>query len=193
MIVAAIVHRNDPRSGVGDSRSWVVAPLTEVTGFSRDCLLELLPMPPPKPSPSALSWSLRAGAAYDAVFALLFVAFPGWISTTFRLPLPGERFYLWLIAVFLLSLAGFYFLVARDPGHHFEFVRLAIAIRLLGAAVIAAAAAGRPDLTGLYAIAAGDLAFGLAHLVCARAFAPLAPLTPLAPDAATPQPRSATP
>jgi hypothetical protein len=131
-------------------------------------------MPPRRPSPSALSWSLRAGAAYDAVFALLFVVFPAQLGATFRLPLPGERFYLWLIAVFLLSLAGFYTLVARDPGRHRDFVRLAIAIRLLGAAVIAAAAVGRPDLASLYAIAAGDLVFGIAHLVLARDRAPRA-------------------
>lgn len=169
-------------------RGWRVtilggAPRTEFTGFSSNCLLELLLMPPRTYSPSALSWSLRAGAAYDAVFAFLFVAFPGWISTTFRLPLPGERFYLWLIAVFLLSLAGFYILVARDPGRNRDFVRLAIAIRLLGAAVIAAAALGRPDLGSLYAIASGDLAFGLAHLAFSRALAPVAPSAPGAPPA----------
>lgn len=125
-------------------------------------------MPPRRPSPSALAWSLRAGAAYDAVFAFLFVAFPAQLGATFRLPLPGERFYLWLIAVFLVSLAGFYALTARDPVRHREFVRLAIAIRFLGASVIAVAALGRPDLAGLYAVAAGDLAFGLLHFAFAR-------------------------
>ncbi len=129
-------------------------------------------------SPAALSWSLRAGAVYDAAFAVLFVAFPGWISTAFRLPLPGERFYLWLIAVFLLSLAGLYLLIARDPSRYRDFVRLAIAIRLLGAAVIAAAALGRADLASLYAIAAGDLAFGLAHLAFSRSLVPVAPSAP---------------
>jgi len=135
-------------------------------------------MPPRRPSPSALSWSLRAGAAYDAVFALLLVAFPAEISGTFRLPLPGERFYLWLIAVFLFSLSGFYVLLARDPGRQRDFVRLAIAIRLLGAVVIAAAAVGRPDLGSLYGIASGDLAFGLAHLAFARALPATAPPDP---------------
>lgn len=135
-------------------------------------------MPPRRYPPTALSWSLRAGAAYDAAFAILFVAFPGWISATFRLPLPGERFYLWLIAVFLLSLAGLYLLVARDPLRCRDFVRLAIAIRLLGAVVIAAAALGRPDLASLYGIAAGDLAFGLAHLAFSRALASGAPPAP---------------
>ncbi len=131
-------------------------------------------MPSRSDSPTALSWSLRAGAAYDALFAFLFVVVPGWIGSTFRLPLPGERFYLWLIAVFLLSLAGLYILIARDPVRYRDFVRLAIAIRLLGAVVIAAAAVGRPDLGSLYLIAAGDLAFGLAHLALSR---PLPPTT----------------
>ncbi len=131
-------------------------------------------MPPRSDSPTALSWSLRAGAAYDALFAFLFVFFPGWIGSTFRLPLPGERFYLWLIAVFLLSLAGLYCLIARAPARYRDFVRLAIAIRLLGAVVIAAAALGRPDLASLYLIAAGDLAFGLTHLALSR---PLPPTT----------------
>jgi hypothetical protein len=138
-------------------------------------------MPPRRYSPKALSWSLLAGAAYDAAFAFLFVAFPGWLSATFRLPLPGERFYLWLIAVFLLSLAGFYLLVARDPDRDRDFVRLAIAIRLLGAAVIAAAALGRDDLWSLYAIAFGDLAFGLAHFAFSRSLPGSAPPVPNAP------------
>jgi len=114
---------------------------------------------------------------------MLLVVFPGQIGATFRLPLPPERFYLWLIAFFLLALAAFYLLVARDPARYRDFVRLAIATRLLGAAVIAAAALGRPDLGGLYGIAFGDLAFGLAHLAFSRALVPLAPVAPGAPPA----------
>ncbi len=125
-------------------------------------------MPPRRFSPTALSWSLRAGAAYDALFALLLAAFPRQIAAVFRLPLPGERFYLWLIAVFLLSLGVFYILVARKPAERRDFLRLAIATRLVGAAVIGAAAVGRPDLGGLWAIAGGDLLFGAAHLALSR-------------------------
>lgn len=124
-------------------------------------------MPARRSSSTALSWSLRAGAAYDALFALLLFAFPGPIAGLFRLPLPGERFYLWLIALFLLSLGAFYILVAREPLALRAFVRLAIAIRLAGGVVIGAAALGRPDLAGLWAIAAADLLFGLAHLALA--------------------------
>jgi hypothetical protein len=116
----------------------------------------------------ALAWSLRVGAAYDALFAFLLVVFPTQIAGAFRLPLPGERFYLWLVAVFLVSLAAFYILVARNPGARRDFLRLAIAIRLVGGAVIAAATLGRPDLAGLWAIAAGDLLFGFTHLALSR-------------------------
>lgn len=125
-------------------------------------------MPPRRYSPTALSWSLRAGAVYDALFAFLLVVFPAQIAGTFRLPLPGERFYLWLIAVFLLSLGAFYILVARNPAGARDFLRLAIAIRLAGAVVIAAATLGRPDLRGLWAIAAGDLLFGASHWALSR-------------------------
>jgi hypothetical protein len=187
VIVARRVRRGDPGPGAGDAYVSELALLADVTGISRFRLLELPAMPPRRLQPKALSRSLQAGAAYDAVFALLLVAFPGWISETFRLPLPGERFYLWLIAVFLVSLAGFYVLIARDPRQHRDFVRLAVAIRLLGAAVIAAAALGRPDLASLYAIAFADLAFGLAHLAFSPSLAPQAtPAAPPAPATDTP-------
>lgn len=125
-------------------------------------------MPARRLTPTALSRSLQAGAAYDAVFAFLLVSFPSQMSANFRLPLPGERFYLWLVGFFLLALAAFYLLLARNPAAHRDFLRLAIAIRLVGGAVIAAAAFGHPDLTSLYAIAGGDFAFGLAHLAFSR-------------------------
>ena len=146
--VASATRRNAGRAGSGLAAFCWGRSLTEVTGISRNCLLELTDMPPRRFSPTALSWSLRAGAAYDALFALLLAAFPRQIAAVFRLPLPGERFYLWLIAVFLLSLGVFYILV--------------------GAAVIGAAAVGRPDLGGLWAIAGGDLLFGAAHLALSR-------------------------
>lgn len=171
MTVASRVRSGDPRSfrrEVEGSLIWWVRLLTEVTGFSRNCLLESLSMPPRSASPTALSWSLRAGAAYDALFAFLLVAIPERIGSTFRLPLPGERFYLWLIAVFLSSLGVFYILVARNPAGLRAFLRLAIATRLAGAVVLGAAAVGRPDLGGLWLIAGGDLLFGATHLALSR-------------------------
>ncbi len=125
-------------------------------------------MPARRLTSKALSYSLYLGAAYDALFAFLLVALPLEVGNLLRLPQPGERFYLWLIAFFLLALAVFYFLVGRDPQRHRDFLRLAIGVRLVGSAVVAAAAIGRPDLRGLLVVAFGDLAFGLAHLALAR-------------------------
>ena len=125
-------------------------------------------MPSRRSSQTALSWSLRAGAFYDALFAFFLVAFPQQIGAIFRLPLPGERFYLWLIAVFLVSLGVFYILVARNPAGQRDFLRLAIATRLAGAVVLGTAASGRADLGGLWIVAGADLLFGLAHLVLSR-------------------------
>ncbi|MEO8275304.1 MAG: hypothetical protein ABI639_03750 [Thermoanaerobaculia bacterium] len=122
-------------------------------------------MCPQEKFPTALSSSLRAGALYDALVALLLVLMPAATGALLGLPLPGERFYLWLIAFFLLTLAAFYVLVAQDPANRRPFVHLAIATRLLGGSVIAAAALGRPDLRGLFVIAGGDWLFGALHLV----------------------------
>lgn len=107
---------------------------------------------------------MRAGAVYDALFALSLVLVPERSATLLRLPLPGERFYLWLIALFLLSLAAFYLVIARQPAKYRELARLSGGIRLAGAVVLSAAAWGRPDLTALYLVGAIDLGFGLAHL-----------------------------
>jgi hypothetical protein len=89
-----------------------------------------------------LSWTLAAGAAYDLFFALLMLAAPGLLERQFALPLPGERFYLRLLAV-------------------------AIAGRAVGAIVLALDAA-RPDLGGLWMVAAGDAAWSLLHLAASR-------------------------
>ncbi len=118
-----------------------------------------------------LALSLRIGAAYDVALALAFVAAPGSLAVTLGLPLPGERFYLWLVALLLSLLAGFYLLVARDPARHRELVWMTVLGRAAGAAVLAIAALGRPDLAGLWAPAAGDLAFAIAHALLARPLA----------------------
>lgn len=115
-----------------------------------------------------LAISLRLGAAYDFAFALAFVAAPGSVSASLDLPLPGERFYLWLLAVLLAILGGFYLLVARDPARHRELVWMAVLGRAAGACVLALATFGRPELAGLWIPAAGDLAFAIAHALLAR-------------------------
>jgi hypothetical protein len=106
--------------------------------------------------------SLIAGAAYDLGFAVLLVAAPGVPARLLDLPLPGEEFYLAALAVLLATLAALWALAARDPRRYSGIVAVAVAGRLLAAAALAHAAWGRPDLGGLYPLAAADAAFGLA-------------------------------
>jgi hypothetical protein len=107
--------------------------------------------------------TLIAGAFYDLVFAALMVLAPAAVARVFGLPLPGERFYLWLIAVLLAMLAALYLKAAHDPRRYSAVIAVAIAGRLAGAAALALAALGRPELSTLYALAAADAAFGLGH------------------------------
>lgn len=107
--------------------------------------------------------SLVVGAGYDASFALFMVFAPGIPTHLLTLPLPGATFYLWIMATFLGMLAALYLLAAADPRRYSGVVVVAIVGRLVGAAVFLAAAVGRPELAGLYPLAAADAAFGLAH------------------------------
>lgn len=116
----------------------------------------------------ALAAALRLGALYDLVFAVLMVAAPAVLQRTFELPLPGEPFYLRLVAIFLLLLAVVYWITASDPERFRPFVWLAVGGRAAGAAAMAASALGRPELAGLWAVAAGDLAFAVGTLLAGR-------------------------
>jgi hypothetical protein len=107
--------------------------------------------------------SLLLGALYDLAFALLMLLAPELPARLFALPLPGEPFYLWLIAVLLTMLAALYLKAAQDPRRYSGVVVVAAGGRCLGAAVFAAAAYGRSDLAGLWPLAGVDLAFGVAH------------------------------
>lgn len=110
-----------------------------------------------------LRWSLVLGAAYDAVFAVLFVVAPELPQRWTGLPMPGESFYLWLIAVFLGMLAAFYLLAAYDPVSYQGNVAVAVVGRAAGALALGWAAVGRPDLAGLWLLAAGDGLFAVLH------------------------------
>ena len=110
-----------------------------------------------------LSLSLFAGAAYDIVFAALMVFAPGLPAKLLNVPVPQEEFYLWLMAVFLLMLAFLYISAALDPRRYSAIIVAAIVGRTLGAVAFVAAAWGRPDLGGLYPLAAADLVFAAAH------------------------------
>ena len=107
--------------------------------------------------------SLVLGALYDLGFAALMVAAPQVPVKLLALPLPGERFYLSLFAVLLSMLAALYLAAAEDPRRYSAVVVVAALGRCAGAAAFALAAFGRPDLAGLWPLAAADLAFGMAH------------------------------
>lgn len=110
-----------------------------------------------------LRLSLVAGALYDAGFALLLAVRPdlpaGWLD----LPLPGERFYLWTLAVLLAMLAALYLEAARDPRRYSAVIAVAIGGRLLASLMFLAVALPRPDLAGLLPLSAVDGAFALGH------------------------------
>lgn len=109
-----------------------------------------------------LRLSLVIGAFYDLAFALLMVAAPGVPSRLLDLPLPGEAFYLWILATLLTMLAVLYLIAARDTRRYSGIVAVAIGGRLAGGLVFLLAAFLH-GLGGLYPLAAADLAFGLAH------------------------------
>jgi hypothetical protein len=107
--------------------------------------------------------SLVLGALYDLGFAAFMVLAPQVPARLLALPLPGERFYLSLLAVLLSMLAVLYLAAAEDPRRYTAVVLAAACGRCAGAAAFAFAAYGRPDLHGLWILAAADLAFGLVH------------------------------
>jgi len=80
-----------------------------------------------------LRGSLVVGALYDLGFALLMVAAPGIPARLLHLPLPGESFYLWLLAIFLCMLAILYLAAALDPRRQSAVIAVAIGGRFLGA------------------------------------------------------------
>ncbi|HEV8630895.1 MAG TPA: hypothetical protein VGV61_11300, partial [Thermoanaerobaculia bacterium] len=112
-----------------------------------------------------LRWSLVLGALYDLGFAAFMVLAPQVPTRALSLPLPGERFYLSLFAVLLSMLAVLYLVAAEDPRRYSAVVVVAAAGRCAGAAALALGAYGRPDLRGLWPLAAADLTFGLAHAI----------------------------
>jgi hypothetical protein len=109
-----------------------------------------------------LRGSLLLGALYDLVYAAAMVFAPQVPSRLLHVPLPGEPFYLWVMAVLLAMLATLYVAAAQDPRRYTAVVLVAIVGRLAGAAAFVVAAL-RPGLGGLWVCAAGDAAFGVAH------------------------------
>lgn len=112
----------------------------------------------------ALRATLILGAAYDLAFAAAMVFAPGLPARLLGLPQPGERFYLWVLAILLAMLAAAYLAAWSDPLRYRALVWIAIVGRLCAGAAFIACALPRPDLAGLYALAAGDSLIAVAHL-----------------------------
>ena len=107
--------------------------------------------------------TLVLGALYDLAFAAFMLLAPQVPARLLSLPLPGERFYLAILAVLLAMLGVLYLVAAEDPRRYSAVVVVAALGRCAGAVAFAAAAFGRPDLAGLWPLAAADLGLGLAH------------------------------
>lgn len=107
--------------------------------------------------------SLVVGGLYDLILAMVLVLAPGSLARLLALPPPGEDFYLWLMAVMMGMLGGFYLLAAYDPMAYQGNIRITIAGRTAAGLVLALAA--RVDLAGLYFLAAIELVFASVHFV----------------------------
>jgi len=125
-------------------------------------------VPPPAGGFRLLRGTLVAGAVYDFGFAAVMLGAPGLVTGPLRLPLPGESFYLRVLAVLLAMIGSVYLVAARDPRRNRALVAIAIAGRSAGFLALSSAAAGRPELAGLWVAAGGDLAFALLHLAASR-------------------------
>lgn len=112
-----------------------------------------------------LRLSLALGAAFDFVLAALLFGAPDLLVKLLALPPPGEDFCLWLLAILLAILGAFYLLAAYDPVAYSGNVAVAIAGRTAAGTALVLAAARRPDLAGLYPLAAADLLFAAIHAV----------------------------
>ena len=110
--------------------------------------------------------SLAAGGLYNLVLAALLALAPELTFGLLSLPLPGEAFYFGLLVVLVSMVAALYLLAAYDPMSYAGNVLVAIAGRGAAGVLMVAAAVGRPDLAGLYVLAAVDLLFAAVHALC---------------------------
>ena len=105
--------------------------------------------------------SLVLGGVYDLVFAAGLLLGPELVARSLRAPLPGEPFYLWILAVLVAMVGLLYLFAAQDPRRYSGVVVVGIAGRCAGAAALAAGALTNQALDGLWPAAAVELAFGL--------------------------------
>lgn len=112
--------------------------------------------------------TLVVGALYDLGFAAAMLVAPQAIASAFRLPLPGPKFYVPLLAVLLTMLASLYLAASYDLRRLWVVPWVAGVGRLAGALVFATAALRDPTLQSLWLLATVDAGFGIAHLVLCR-------------------------
>ena len=110
--------------------------------------------------------SLAIGGIYDLILAALLAVAAKPVFALLALPLPNEPFYLGLLVVLVAMVAALYLLAAYDPMAYAGNVLVAIGGRFSAGVMMAAMAFGRDDLTGLYLLAAVDLAFAFVHAAC---------------------------
>lgn len=103
--------------------------------------------------------ALSLGGALHLATAALLVAAPRVLEAGLGDALPAEPVIRWLLAALLAPLAGVYFLAARDPRRYAGAILVVIGGRALGALALGAGAVSSPDSSGLWTLAAIDLAF----------------------------------
>jgi len=110
-----------------------------------------------------LRGSLGLGALYNLAAAGALLAIPGLSERLGGSPARHEGAILWMAALMLAMLALLYGMAAHDPRRYSGIILVAIGGRLAGGLVLGAWAAARPELGGLWALAAAEGALGLTH------------------------------
>lgn len=112
-----------------------------------------------------LRGALGLGGLLNLAAAFLAVLSPATLASLMGVrpePLQGGAIVLlWLLASLLVPLGVLDFLAARDPRRYSGIIVVAIGGRLLGAAALGAGAIHRPELGGLWGLAAVDLALAV--------------------------------
>lgn len=113
-----------------------------------------------------LRGSLGLGALYNLAAAVSLVAVPSLaerLGATATLREGAILWMTWMAALALTMLGVLYGMAAHDPRRYSGIILVAIAGRLAGGLVLGAWAASRPDLGGLWTLAAVEGALGLTH------------------------------
>ena len=116
---------------------------------------------------NGVSVALAVGAAYDAIFAVLILAFAEPVAGLLGLSLPADPIYFKLNAILLLILAALYLAAAREPERYRLVAPISGAGRVAGFVFFVWAwRGGRPP--AFLALGVADLALGLATLAAWR-------------------------